>query len=108
MLVASMTKLLIGDFNLTMNKKSLKNVMTTFDLERLIKKPTCFQSLNPTFIDLILTNKKEFFKNTDAIEVGISSDHSLIVTPLKSLLLKRNAKIKLYRDYNSFNTDQFK
>ena len=85
---------LIGDFNLTIDNKSLENFMTTFDLECLIKKPTCFQSSNPTCIDLILTNKKEFFKNTDFIEVGISDHHSLIVIALKSLLLKGNAKTK--------------
>ena len=49
---------LIGDFNLTIDNKSLENFMTTFDLECLIQKPTCFQSSNPTCIDLILTNKK--------------------------------------------------
>ena len=49
---------LIGDFNLTIDNKSLENFMTTFDLECLIKKPTCFQSSNPTCIDFILTNKK--------------------------------------------------
>ena len=100
--------MLIEDFNLTINNKSLENFMTIFDLECLIKKPTCFQSSNPTCIDLILTNKKEFFKNTDVIEVGISDHHSLIVTALKSLLLKGNAKTKLYRDHNSFNMDHFK
>ena len=89
------------------DNKSLENVMTTFDLECLIKKPTCFQSSNPTCIDLILTNK-EFLKNTDVIEVGISDHHSLIVTALKSLLLKGNAETKLYRDYSSFNMDHFK
>ena len=99
---------LIGDFNLTIDNKSLENFMTTFDLECLIKKPTCFQSSNPTCIDLILTNKKEFFKNTDVIEVGIPNHHSLIATDLKSLLLKGNAKTKLYRDYNSFNIDHVK
>ena len=52
--------------------------------------------------------KKESFKSTDVIEVGISDHHSLIVTVLKSLLLRRNAKTKLYRDYNSFNIDHFK
>ena len=100
--------MLIGDFNLTIDNKNLENVMTTFDLECLIKKPTCFQSSNPTCIDLILTNKKEFFKNTDVIEVGIPNHHSLIATDLKSLLLKGNAKTKLYRDYNSFNIDHVK
>ena len=87
--------MLIGDFNLMIDNKSLENFLSTFDPECLIKKPTCFQSSNPTCIDLILTNKKEFFKNTDVIEVGISDHHSLIVTALKSLLLKGNAKTKL-------------
>ena len=88
---------LIGDFNLTIDNKRLKNFMTTFDLECLMKKPTCFQSSNLTCIVPILTNKK-FFKNTDVIEVGISDDHILIVAALKSLLLKGNAKTKLYQD----------
>ena len=86
------TTVLIGDFNLKIDNKSLENCMPTFDLECLIKKPTCFQSSIPTCIDLILTNKKEFFKNTDVIEVGISDHHSLIVTVLISLLLKENVK----------------
>ena len=33
----------IGDFDLTINNKSLENFMSTFDLECLIKKSTCFQ-----------------------------------------------------------------
>ena len=64
--------------------------------------------LNPTCIDLILTNKNEFFKNTDVVKVGISDHHSLIATALKSLLLKGNAKTKLYHDYGFFSTDHFK
>ena len=60
--------------------------MSTFGLECLIKKTTCFQPSNPTCIDLILTNKKEFFKNNDVIEFGISNHHSFIVTALKSVL----------------------
>ena len=47
-------------------------------------------------------------KNTDAIEVGISNQHSLIVTALKSLLLKGNAKTNLNCDYGCFNMDHFK
>ena len=100
--------MLIGDFNLTIDNKSLEDFTSTFDLECLLRKPTCFQSSNPTCKDLILTNKKEFFKNTDVSEVGISDHHSLIVTALKSQLLKGNAKTKLYRDYSSFNIDHFK
>ena len=100
--------MLIGDFNLKIDNKSLENFLSTFDLECLIKKPFCFQSSNPICIDLILTSKKEFFKNTDLNEVGISDHHSLIVTALTSLLLKGDAKTKLYRDNCSLNIDHFK
>ena len=58
---------LIGDFNLTVNKKILGVLMNTFNLESLINKPTCFQSANPTCIDLILTNKKTLFKNSNVL-----------------------------------------
>lgn len=68
----------IRSFDLTIANESLENVMGTFDPERLRKNPTCFQSSNPSYIDLLLENKKELFKNTDIIEVEIS-DHSLIV-----------------------------
>ena len=98
----------VRDFNLTVENNNLENFMNTFDLECLIKKPTCFQSSNPRCIDLILTNKKELLKNNDVFEVRISDHHSFIVTVLKSQLLKGNAKTKFYRDCSSFNLDIFK
>ena len=82
--------------------------MNSFGLECLIKKPTYFQSKNPSCIDLILTNKKDLFKNSNVLEVGISDHHSLTITTLKSQLVKGNAKTKLYRDYSEFNMDNFK
>ena len=68
--------------------------MTTFDLECLIKKPTCFQSFKSNLHYLILRNKKEFLRTLDVIEVGISDHHSLLLTTLKSQLPKGNAKTK--------------
>ena len=59
--------MLIGDFNLTIDNKSHENFMTTVDLECLIKKPTCFQSSNPTCIYLILRNKKELSRGTNNV-----------------------------------------
>ena len=100
--------MLIGDFNLMIDNKSLENFLSTFDPECLIKKPTCFQSSNPTCIDLILTNKKKNVKKIGVIKVGNSDHHSLIVTALKSLLLKGNAKTKLYRNHSSFIINHFK
>ena len=100
--------MLIGDFNLTVNNKNLGVFMNTFNLDSLINKPTCFQSANPTCIDLILTNKKSLFKNSNVLEVGISDHHSFITTALRTQLIKGNAKMKMYRDYKTFNIDFFK
>ena len=47
-------------------------------------------------------------KNSNVLEGGISDHHSLIITALKSQLVKGNAKTKLYRDYSEFNMDNFK
>ena len=80
--------ILLGDFKSTSENWNLDTFMSCFDLESLIKVPTCFQSTNPTFIDLILTNKKNFFKNSNVLEVGIS-DH-------------------YYRDYKNFDIETFK
>ena len=63
--------ILIGDFNLTAENKNLEVFMNAFDLECLIKKPPCFQSTSPSCIDLVLTNKKKFFNNSNAFEVVI-------------------------------------
>ena len=101
--------ILIGDFNMTIEKKNLEVFMNSFGLECLIKKPTCFQSKNPSCNDLILTNEKDLLKNSNVLEIGISDHHSFIIIALKSqLVAKGNAKTKLYRDYSEFNMDNFK
>ena len=99
--------MLIGDFYLTVENKNLGVLMNTFHLECLIKKPTCFQSTSSSCVDLILTNKKEFFKNYNILVVGISDNHSLIVTARRSQLVKDNSKTKLYRVCNSFDVKLF-
>ena len=98
--------ILIGDFDPTVENKNLQVFMGTFDMESLIKKPTCFQSATPNCIDLILANKKELFKNSNVLEVGIS-DHIFIATALKSQLIKENAK-KLYRGYSTFQMEMLR
>ena len=92
--------MLIGDLNMSIENKNLEVFLNSFGLECLIKIPTCFQSKNPSYIDLILTNKKGLLKNSNVLEVGISGNHSFIITALKSQLVKGNAKTKLYHDYS--------
>ena len=47
---------LLGDLNMTTENFYLNNLMQVFNLNALIKTPTCYQSYNPTCIDNILTN----------------------------------------------------
>ena len=72
--------------------KNLEVFMNTFGLECLIKKPTyCFQSTIPSQIDLILTNKRDLFKTSNVLKIRSFDHHSLIVTALRSQLVKGNA-----------------
>ena len=59
-------------------------------------------------IFFLILKKKDLFKNSNVLEVGISDHHSLINAALKSQLVKGNEKTKLYRDYIEFNMDNFK
>ena len=52
---------LLGDFTMTPEDKNLEHFTDTFSLEHLINEPTCFKR-SPTSIDLIMTNRKSYFK----------------------------------------------
>ena len=54
--------------------------MIVFNSEKLVKIPTSFKSKNPFCIDLILTNNREFFKESCTVGVGISDHHHLVET----------------------------
>ena len=91
--------LLLDDFNMTPED--------TYDLENLIKEPTCFKGKNPTFIDLILTKQRQLFMKSRTFITGISDFHALTTSIMKLTYTKGNLKIKFYRDYKNFN-DLFK
>ena len=42
--------LLMGDFNLTTENKHLEELLRLFNIKSLISSPTCFQSINPTYV----------------------------------------------------------
>ena len=97
--LANMTKLFWLEINWLLKTTVSKTSWTLFD-----KNTNLSPVFEPRCIDLILTNKKELFKNSDVSKVRISDYHSFIVAALKSQLLKGNAKTKFYRDYNSFRS----
>ena len=81
--------------------------MFSFDLESLIDSPTCYESINITCIDLILTNKKNHFMKSVTFETGLCDHHKLITTILRKAISKGNLKKMFYRDYKRFDQKKF-
>ena len=99
--------ILIGDFNFSIENQQLDALIQAYNLNKLINKPTCFQSNTPTCIDLILTNNKNLFKLSTTFETGILDHHKLVPTILKSGSFKGTPKIKIYRSYKKFELENF-
>ena len=79
--------LLLGDFNSEVVENSMKEFCGIYNLNNLIKEPTCYKNINnPTSIDVILTNRYMSFCKSQAIETGISDFHKMTVTVLKHFI----------------------
>ena len=58
-------------------------------LKNLMKESICFKTPeNPTYIELILTNKSLSFKNTYVIETKLPNFHKMIAAVIKMHFLK--------------------
>ena len=76
--------LLLGDFNSTQEEQCMKDFCETYNLENLIKEPTCFKNPNnPSSIDVMRTNRKNSFQNSMTVETGLSDRHKLTISILK-------------------------
>ena len=74
----------------------------------MVKIPICYKNpKKPSIIDLIVTNRKNSFQNTIALEVGLSDFHMLVLTVLKARFQKAKPEIITYRDYRSFVRENF-
>ena len=83
--------LLIGDFNSEIEEENMKEFREVYNLQNLIKEPTCFKSIqNPTSIDVILTNRCKNFHSSCTIETGLSDHHKMTITVLKIYYKKLN------------------
>ena len=57
--------ILLGDFNSSQEEQCMNDFCETYNLENLIKEPTCFKNPNnPSSIDVMLTNRKNSFQNS--------------------------------------------
>ena len=68
----------------------------------MINRFTCFKNPEkPSCIDLISKNCPRRFRNSCAIETGLSDFHKLVVTVMKT-------KIIIYRSYKHFNNESLR
>ena len=101
--------LVIGDFNSEPDGEAMEEFCNNYNLTNLIKEPTCFKNpLNPSSIDLMLTNRAGRFQDSHTIETGLSDHHKMTVTVLKVLFQNQSPTIIKYRDYKDFNVDIFR
>ena len=93
---------------MTPEYKKLQHFTDAFSLEHLINETTCFKG-SPSCINLIITYRKSYFKNTCVTVPGISDLHKLTAVSLKSQILKAPPpkKIKTYRNYKTFDEYRF-
>ena len=77
--------------NSTQEEHCMTDFCDTYDLENLINEPTCFKNpINPSSIDVMLTNRKRIFQNSMTIETGISGHHKMTISILKTSFKKKN------------------
>ena len=101
--------ILAGDFNAEEDDLELNAFMSTFSLNSLNKEYTCFKSLvNPSCIDLILTNCPRSFQNTTVVATGISDFHKMVVSVFKTTFTKCEPKQVFYRSYKKFSASEFR
>ena len=80
----------MGDFNIDTNKgegighDKLDVFCHTLNLTYLVKSDTCYTNNHKSTIDLFLTNKPRSFQFTSVTETGLSENHRLITTFMKS------------------------
>ena len=75
--------LIMVDFHLEPHDMKLEYVLNSSNLVNLVKTNTYFQG-NGSCIDIILTNRKNSFKNTTSYENGLSDHKHMVLTGLKT------------------------
>ena len=99
----------MGDFNSEPTETHMKEFINTYGLKNLVKEPTCYKNpMNPSCIDLILTNRYMNFQNTTTVETGLSDFHRMTITIMKTFFKKKKPKIISYRDYKKFSNMFFR
>ena len=99
---------LMGNFNVESSDANMKDFCQIYGCKNIVKDKTCFKNpINPTCIDLIITNRPKSFQESEVIETGLSDFHKMSLTVMKVFHNKQKSKIIQYRKYKSFSNEAF-
>ena len=100
---------MLGEFYAETSNTTISEFCATYNLKNLIKKPTCFKSLeNSTYIDPILTNRPNCFQNSNVFETGLCNFHKLTFTVLRAYFQKQKPSVIKYRNSEKFDSNLFR
>ena len=101
--------ILLGDFNAEPSEKTMNDFLDIYNLENLVKHPTCSKNPDrPSYIDFILTNKTKSFQPSILVETGISDFHKIVVTVLKQYFKKKEPTVIKSRKHKNFCNDRYR
>ena len=70
-----------------------------YSAKNIVKESTCFKNaLNPSSIDLFITNSPLSFQNTIAVSNGLSNFHKMVITVMKMSFTKHSPIERHYKD----------
>ena len=100
--------MLVGDFNAEESESCLSQFLYEYNAKNIVKENTCFKNaLNPSCIDLFITNSPLSFQNTIAVSNGFSDFHKMVITVMKMSFKKHSPIERHCRDYKSFDRTKF-
>ena len=99
---------LIGNFNVEPNDATMKNFCQIYGCKHIVKCKTYFKnSINPTCINSIITNRPKSFQESEVIETGLSDFHKMSLTVMKVFYNKQKRKIIRCRKCKGFPNETF-
>ena len=94
---------LIGDFNVQIGNKNLKNFCELNQLEHLILNPTCYKGKTTSTIDLIITNHETSFMKFDTYKTGLSDHHKVVYSFLRKMFFQNFEQKKFNEELKKKN-----
>ena len=100
--------ILLGDLNSEPTESAVRDFFEIYSCKNLIKDNTCLKNwLKPSYIDLIITNRRKSFQNSVTVETGLSDFHKSTSAIMKVFYKKQNPYIVTYRNYQDFSNEAF-